>query len=73
MKTLTITRASLQVALLTWAIDARKGETLTHADADADAKPVHEVAEESAAHLWALLEQGAGAAQTGSTKYGVPR
>jgi len=49
MKTLTITRASLQVALLTWAIEARKGETLTHSEADA--KPVHEVAEESAAHL----------------------
>lgn len=65
MKTLTITPKSLQVALLTWAIEARAGETLTHGETDA--KPVHEVAEESAAHLWELLEQGAAAAQTGAT------
>lgn len=64
MKTLTITRASLQVALLTWEMQARAGETLTQGQADA--KPPHEVAEEAAGHLWTLLEQGAAAAQTGS-------
>lgn len=63
MKTLTITRASLQVALLTWAIQFRAGETLSHDETDA--KPVHEVAEEQTEHLWNLLEQGAAAAQAG--------
>lgn len=63
MKTLTITRASLHVALLTLEMQSRAGETLTYAEADA--KPVHEVAEEAASHLWALLEQGAAAAKTG--------
>lgn len=42
MKTLTITRASLQVAILTWEMQARAGETLTHDQAYA--KPPHEVA-----------------------------
>lgn len=64
MKTLTITPKSLQVALLTWAIQCRAGETLSHDETDS--KPVHEIAEEGAAHLWALLEQGAAAAQTGA-------
>ncbi len=63
MKTLTITRASLHVALLTWELQARAGETLPQAEVDA--KPPHEVAEEAASHLWTLLEQGAAAAKTG--------
>lgn len=63
MKTLTISRASLHVAFLTWVLQERAGETLPHAEV-AEKAP-HEVAERATAHLWELLEQGAAAAKTG--------
>lgn len=50
METLTITKDQLRAALQRWEQDARDGKTLS--EAESRAKPVEQVAAESADHLW---------------------
>lgn len=50
---ITITRAQLRVALLSWEQDARDGKTRTHEETDE--LPIEQVADESTAWLWSAL------------------
>ena len=55
LETLTIDRVALERALLAWEYEARRGDTQTVDEARA--KTPEQVARESAAHLWMLLQR----------------
>lgn len=54
METITINKAQLQSALAQWEQDARDGKTRSHEETLA--LPVKQVAQESANHMWDLLQ-----------------